>query len=244
MCMLFAFSASSNFKINAWLKNFFGFSTFHPHGWGMAAYDKDKNLRLIKDKTTANKSGYLKEILNKRIVTKIALAHIRYATAGEVSYNNAHPFRCKINNEEWVFAHNGSVNNEVPNLYISPEGETDSERVFCYLQQRLLETGAIKLEQKIEVIEECIKKFSKGSKLNLIISDGTYLYAHCNLKKSLFVYKDEEFIFFSTRPLADVVEKDKWEPVGINKLVVYKENKIVFEGKEHGNEYFNNKYKR
>lgn len=241
MCMLYAFSADKKYRLNKSLRKFYSNSTFHPHGWGLAAYDDNNKARIAKDKGTARKSSKLRVILFKQIATKLAIAHIRYATMGNETYNNAHPFTCTLNDEDWVFAHNGSVSNIPSNLYIKTQGETDSEKVFCYMQQELIAHRAVELNEKIKVIEHCIEKFSKNSKLNLAISDGTYLYIHCNFKNSLYSYQADDFVCFCTKPLSN---GPAWQQIELNKLMVYKDGKKVYEGKKHANEYFKKKSKQ
>lgn len=241
MCMIYAFSGKSNYVLNSNLKKFFSFSSFHPHGWGLAAYNDKKELRIIKDKGAANKSDKLRKILNKSIATKLAVAHIRYATEGKISYENAHPFSCDILGEQWVFAHNGSIEDTNVDLYIRPVGETDSEKVFCYIQQKLIESVALGLGQKIKIIDDCIKKFSKGSKLNLVITDGTHLFTHCNYKNSLYIHQTEKFVCFATKPLISNSGEVIWTQVELNKLMVFKDGNKLYESEGHENEFFKSK---
>lgn len=237
MCMLYAFSANRKFNINKHLKSFFSYSTFHPHGWGIAAYKADNDLRLAKDKGAAYRSKQVKELLKKDIPTKLCLAHIRYATIGEITYSNAHPFTADIMGEKWAFAHNGSVSNHEFDIYINPNGETDSERVFCYIQDKLIQARAVNLEEKISVLEDCIEKLSKDSKLNLVISDGTYLYIHCNYKNSLYSYMSDNYVTVCTKALKGS-NIALWEPVELNRLIVFENEKKIYEGRNHNNEFF------
>lgn len=238
MCMLYAFSADMNFEINGSLRNFFNYSYRHPHGWGLAVYDKYKIVRMIKGKESAYKSKELMDVLNKRISGKLAIAHIRYATTGNISYINAHPFTDEINGEYWTFAHNGRIENfDFKKLYIKPIGQTDSEKAFRYIQQKLIENNATSLELKIKVIEEAIAELAQNAKLNLVISDGTYLYVHCNLKNSLYRYQDDNLACFATKPV--LKDSSKWEPVELNKLLVYLDGSKIYEGRNHGHGYIN-----
>lgn len=238
MCMLYAFSADMNFEINGSLRNFFNYSYKHPHGWGLAVYNKDKIVRMIKGKESAYKSKELSGVLNKRISGKLAIAHIRYATTGNISYTNAHPFTEEINGEYWTFAHNGRIESfNFKELYIKPIGQTDSEKAFRYIQQKLIENNATNLDLKIQVIEEAVVDLAQNSKLNLVISDGTYLYVHCNLKNSLYKYKDDDLVCFATKPV--IKDSSKWEPVQLNRLFVYLDGTKVYEGRDHGHEYIN-----
>jgi predicted glutamine amidotransferase len=81
------------------------------------------------------------------------LAHIRYATAGEVNLANVHPFSREMWGIQWCFCHNGQVplfdgsaHNgtdhrlgeviDTDPIYF-PVGDTDSEAVFCALLNAL-----------------------------------------------------------------------------------------------------------
>lgn len=74
----------------------------------------------------------------------MVIAHIRRATAGERSYRNTQPFARELAGRMHLFAHNGWL----PDIDRLPEfrssrfhavGETDSERAFCILLDRLAE---------------------------------------------------------------------------------------------------------
>ena len=94
-----------------------GNTDIHSHGWGMAYYienvnDKASRLQTIRDVSPAATSLKAKEIVNMcqdKLLTRDMIAHIRYATVGEVSVENVHPFQRKLFGVEFVFAHNGDV---------------------------------------------------------------------------------------------------------------------------------------
>lgn len=182
-------------------------------------------------------------ITNKRLPGRLVIGHIRYATVGKVNYYNTHPFIREINNEEWVFAHNGTV--EAPQfgeLLIASEGQSDSENIFCYIQQELIEKGkTLSLADKIVILEEAIMVLSKYGKLNLLFSDGTYLFVHTNYRESLYRYKSKGIACFSTIPLNRSIEIRRWEPVELNRLLIYKDGEKIYQGLKHNNLFRYNK---
>lgn len=240
MCMLYAFTGKRYYELNRSLEQFYGFSTKHPHGWGLASYGEDK-LTIIKEVEPAYKSEVVGDIVSESIPGKLTIAHIRYKTLGGVNINNTHPFKKDINGEEWIFAHNGSVvAPELYDLFIENEviGDTDSERVFCYIAQKLQRDKNTSLEYKIKAIEKCIKELARYGKLNLIISDGTYLFVHSNYKNSLYFYSGDDYTCITTKPLTKIIRKDKWKHVKLNSLIVYKDGKEIYKGMNHGYQYF------
>eukprot|EP00547_Thalassionema_nitzschioides_P002846 CAMPEP_0194223910 /NCGR_PEP_ID=MMETSP0156-20130528/36211_1 /TAXON_ID=33649 /ORGANISM="Thalassionema nitzschioides, Strain L26-B" /LENGTH=221 /DNA_ID=CAMNT_0038955231 /DNA_START=313 /DNA_END=975 /DNA_ORIENTATION=+ len=79
------------------------------------------------------------------------IAHVRYATQGEVSLKNVHPFSREMWGIQWVFCHNGEVpkfskqrnqytmlgKTTYDNISYRPVGDTDSEAVFCAILNAL-----------------------------------------------------------------------------------------------------------
>lgn len=150
-----------------------GNSDVHSHGWGVAYYNycnekKKQILKTIRDASPAATSIKAQNLImneshEKMLDTQTLLAHIRYATVGEVSINNVHPFHRELFGVEFVFAHNGDVpmfkggrqransnssmrsdssseceekvenENNVHNETFQPEGDTDSEQIFCHI---------------------------------------------------------------------------------------------------------------
>ena len=92
MCELFGISARDDFYANDYLKAFYAHSDFHPHGWGLACVSRNSAL-VEKESVKASTSNYLRERLSQPITEKLLLAHIRYATIGNVEYKNCHARR-------------------------------------------------------------------------------------------------------------------------------------------------------
>ncbi|MBQ5544542.1 MAG: glutamine amidotransferase, partial [Clostridia bacterium] len=74
---------------------------------------------------------------------------------------------------------------------------------------------------------------SYRNKLNLLIYDGSVLYAHVNMLDTLFVRQEDGGVMISTTPL----EASGWEPLPLNSLLVYDNGALVYQGENHRNEY-------
>ena len=81
-----------------------------------------------------------------------------------------------------------------------------------------------------------IAALAKGSKLNLLVHDGEFLYAHTNFRDSLHYLEEDGAVTFSTCPLSD----GDWKPVPFTRLVAVKDGEFVREGTPHRNEYIYN----
>lgn len=243
MCEIFGFSADKEEYVNEDLKIFYGHSNMHPHGWGLA-HISDGQLYIEKESIQASKSNYLKERLAVPLVSNMVLAHIRYATIGNIDRNNCHPYTKRDNfSRRWTLIHNGTIfDYPLLNRYLKKQqGETDSERILLYIvdeinkKQRLLGRES-DFKERFNVLDELVAKLSKGNKLNLIIYDGEYMYIHTNYKNSLYYLERENSITVSTQPLTN----DSWENVEFTTLTAIKDGRFVAQGTNHGNEYVDN----
>lgn len=135
MCEIFAALFNKEKCVNNYLKLFYAHSNNHPHGWGLA-YTDGQNISIEKEPMQASKSCYLKERLSQPIISKTILAHIRYATIGNVEYRNCHPYskRDKFS-RRWTLIHNGTIFDYPPlNKFLRIQrGDTDSERILLYI---------------------------------------------------------------------------------------------------------------
>lgn len=240
MCELFGVSSRDDFYANDYLKTFYAHSDFHPHGWGLACVSRNSAL-VEKESVKASTSNYLRERLSQPITEKLLLAHIRYATIGNVEYKNCHPFTGRDSTgRRWTLIHNGTIF-DYPALYPylkTQKGDTDSERVFLYLMDKLNEAmrqnGArLHFEERFKLLDEIICDMAKGNKLNLIFTDGKYLYAHTNCKGTMRYLEKDGAALVSTLPLSD----ENWQPVPFGQLLVFSKGKLIKTGAEHHHEY-------
>lgn len=69
-----------------------GKTDVHADGWGLAYYQGRSGLRQFHDVEAASTSPLAAFLNQQPIRTANMLAHIRYATSGEVDLSNVHPF--------------------------------------------------------------------------------------------------------------------------------------------------------
>ena len=229
MCELFGLSALNKYEANEYLKTFYSHSTNHPHGWGLACIGR--NGALIEKES----------ILSQPVESRIMLAHIRYATIGNVEYKNCHPFTGKDNTgRRWTLIHNGTIfDYPLLNPYIQKQmGDTDSERVFLYLLDKLNAAQEKKgerlmFEERFELFDHIICDMARGNKLNLLFSDGKYLYAHTNCKGTLYYLTKSNLTLLSTVPLSE----EAWQPLPFTRLTAFYNGKLLKTGTNHEHEY-------
>ncbi len=108
----------------------------------------------------------------------LIIAHLRKASPGiGVTIWNTQPFE----RNGWIFVHNGTIQNprQIPLSNLSPRGDSDSERLFLFLLEKLETSGAA---LTIELLEEAlveIENLCAYSALNFILSDGRTTVASC-----------------------------------------------------------------
>lgn len=244
MCEIFAMSSAGRRCVGEKLKEFYSHSPQHPNGWGLAL-SSGGATNWEKEPVCADQSEYLKQRLSEPIVCDTALAHIRYATVGNVEWRNCHPFVSQdISGRQWILIHNGTIfDYPACDGYTKVQlGETDSERILLYLMDLVAKEterlGRVLLaEERFSLLEDMVVSMSVGNKLNLIIYDGELLYAHVNLKGSLYRCQEKGVCLLSTRPLS----VGYWEEAPFRKLFAYKSGELVFEGNKITGEYIEDK---
>ena len=243
MCEIFGVSALNDTVLNDYLRTFFSHSDYHPHGWGLACISRDSAL-IEKESLKASDSHYLRERLSQPVSEKLMLSHIRYATIGNVEYKNCHPFTGRdCEGRRWTLIHNGTIFDFSPlNPYIRKQrGDTDSERVFLYLLDRLNEAqrrrGArLPFEERFALFDSIICDMAAGNKLNLLFSDGKYLYAHTNCEGTLHILSKRGCTLLATKPLS----REAWKPAPFGRLLAFRGGKLVKTGTPHGHAYIEN----
>lgn len=159
----------------------------HKDGWGIA-FNEGADFRILKEAAPASDSACLRFIGTHDFESQIVISHIRRATASGVpSYANTHPFARELYGVTHVFAHNGEVPGIFEDHRFDPahyyaQGDTDSERSFCSLMDRLrvglAPDGVMDFPRKLPIIERWSEEASGLGPFNFLLSDGRYLYAH------------------------------------------------------------------
>lgn len=246
MCELFGVNAKYPLEYNECLREFYSHSPRHPHGWGLATFD-EQGVQIEKEPMQASKSHYLEERLTATVSGKNVLAHIRYATIGNLEYNNCHPFTGRdLSGRQWTMVHNGTIFDFEPlKAYTQKQqGSTDSERIFLYLlskmNQALLQkkdsSAGLTYEERFKILDRLVCEMAPHNKLNLLIYDGEYFYVHTNCEHTLYVAKGEGVAKFATVPFGT----EEWSPVPMTRLLAYKEGELETVGRVHEKRFVDN----
>lgn len=187
MCQLLAMNCNVPTDI---VFSFTGFATrsggadAHNDGWGIAFFEGN-GVRHFVDYQAAIESPIAELIRRVPIKSKNVIAHIRKATQGRVALENCHPFVRELWGRNFVFAHNGDLKNFNPELNGAhlPVGNTDSEKAFCYLLQQLRSRfgdTVPSLSALTQFVREVCKEIATYGTFNMMLSDGSALFAHCS----------------------------------------------------------------
>ena len=248
MCELFGLSSRDKIGVNEYLRAFFRHSEQHPHGWGLAQFFGNA-VQLEKEPVAAVESQYLTTRLSFPIQARSLIAHIRLASVGRLRYENCHPFVLRdIDGRAWTFAHNGTIFSpkrasgaSIDDYKDTQLGGTDSERVLLYLIDRINERRMklgrhLEAEDRFTLLDEVIAELSHDNKLNLLIWDGEYLYAHTNYADTLFTKKIPETgsLLIATKP----IDSGAWEHVPFLQLQVYKDGETIWQGHHKSEQFF------
>jgi glutamine amidotransferase len=202
----------------------------HSHGWGATIYE-GRGLRCFHDTLPACQSPIAELIQNYPIRTYNMLAHIRYATQGEVSLENVHPFTRELWGINWSFAHNGDMplfantdqdiflgKTTSDTVHFNAVGDTDSEAAFCAILNALkaefpegLPTLSVLHEFLNHICDEIIAGRSEDTIFNFLLGCGQYTlfaYSWPGARSGSTVWNGLHYIVreppFSTARLLDV----------------------------------------
>ncbi|TDQ57966.1 glutamine amidotransferase [Mesocricetibacter intestinalis] len=160
-----------------------GLTDSHSDGFGIAFFE-GKGVRVFRDDKPGASSPIADCVKQYHIKSLNVIAHIRKATQGEVNIENTHPFIREIWGENWVFAHNGNLNNlpDMSDSFCQPIGSTDSEAAFCYIAEQLKNRFRKKPteEEIFDAVQQVTQELAKLGTFNFILSNGEWMIAHCS----------------------------------------------------------------
>ena len=170
-----------------------GSSHINRSGWGVAYYEDNDVLR-IREASPAATSPWIDFLETNGLTSRCTICHVRYASVGEQSIVNTHPFVRELGGRMHVFAHNGSLLDFETSLpfesdMFRPVGQTDSEHAFCVLMQRLAPLWAAasgstpSLEARVEIVVETARQFRSLGTANFLYADGEVLFAHAHRRR-------------------------------------------------------------
>lgn len=207
MCELLGLCFNEPVRCSLSFRGFRARGARNPDGWGVARFEGPA-CQVFKEPVDAPGSALAGCLRDYPAFTGcIFVAHVRWASHGEVALRNTHPFSRVFRSREVVFAHNGTVTEAVAAepLRFHRVGETDSELLFCALLTRLAE-GRIHFDEYAE-IETVLREFNEFGHMNLLVSEGEHLYAYRSRRGPTGLFMASRATPFSTVRLRD----EDWE---------------------------------
>lgn len=247
MCQLFGLSSAR--PVSPWfsLQGFFqrgGGTGEHADGWGVAYYDKGQS-RLCVQESPAYTCTEARAMLEQPFKTTTVIAHVRKATFGAIARNNTHPFMRRLWGRDWIFAHNGDLHDYRPDhRRFIPDGDTDSERAFCYLLDSMSDCFGDTLPDRdglLDFLKDRSERVAQYGVFNYLLSDGDILVAYCSTELywtrrrppfsevelldggyriNLAEYNDaaDAIVVIATKPLT---KGEAWHPMGRHEMRIF-----------------------
>jgi glutamine amidotransferase len=161
-----------------------GLTDHHRDGFGIAFFE-GRGCRVFLDSKATVESPVADLVRQYPIHSKNVISHIRKATQGSIALENCHPFQRELWGRYWIFAHNGNLENFQPEglEFFRPAGQTDSERAFCYLLDRLRRAfpqGCPGPEELFRFLQPLAAAIARHGLFNFLLSNGEFLIAHCS----------------------------------------------------------------
>jgi len=156
----------------------------HKDGWGIAFYE-GRGLRLFQDPVASCESEVAMMVQRYLSKSEVVIGHIRHANVGKVSLVNTHPFVRELWGQHWCFAHNGQLADfEPPKGIYRPVGDTDSERAFCDLLNRIRLDFPDRCppDNLLPVLLGACVEYRRKGVFNCLLSNGEWLFSFCSTK--------------------------------------------------------------
>jgi len=252
MCELLGLSFNQPARCSLSFRGFRERGLHNPDGWGVARFDGPV-CQVFKEPVTAVASGLATFVRDyEPFQSRVFIAHVRWASRGEVALQNTHPFVRTFRGREVALAHNGTLRGlPAGSLRFHPVGRTDSELVFCRLLTRLSEEriGFAHFAR----IEAVLRELNRYGTLNLVFSEGEHLFVYrdaggynglCMTRRSApfgeVRLRDDDWRIdlgeekrpdqrghvVATRPLTD----ERWESLVPGALVALAAGEVVYRG--------------
>lgn len=221
MCELFAMSSSQAQCLGYSLHEFAehsGLRYLNKDGWGLALYNR-REAFVLKEPAPAAESPLARLVQEMRVPTRYAMAHIRWASTGEPSLENTHPFCRVVGGQSVYFAHNGSLDAFVAqddcNIAEEMLGGTDSEHVFLSLLRRISQNGRLTpIDRRIEIIARFAAELRTFGVANFLYSDGDVLVGHAHRRRVVGTTTDAAGLWLWQANEAEI--PFQWQVAGAN----------------------------
>lgn len=186
MCQLLGMNCNTPTDITFSFEGFrrrAGLTDHHTDGFGIAFFE-GKGVRIFRDNRPGASSPMADLVSEFKIKSFNVISHIRKVTRGDINLENTHPFIRELWGENWVFAHNGTVEGVgvCEECHYQPIGSTDSEAAFCFIVSQLRERFNKKPSEKeiFDAVVDITSEIAKKGVFNFIMSNGHWMIARCS----------------------------------------------------------------
>lgn len=208
------------------------------HGWGIGWY-KGGMPNVEKGKRTAL-APTTNQPVSHTVASTVIISHIRFATTGSISEENAHPFQFK----SWLFAHSGTVSKEKLFPLLKPpynqefqSEPVDSEVYFRFVLQSMKEQGEkpglqlalCQLDSKQEGTfllsdGETLYGFSKGIPLYWLLWRGAQAFAGQSTTTGSLYQSSQMATTSGFFISSDRLTQDNWKVMDSGELIIVRKN--------------------
>ncbi len=203
----------------------------HPDGWGIAYIDNGVIKKYKKEVPAWEDKAFEKY---RSINSRIILLHARRSSATKRLYENTQPFYRKMSGAEYVFCHNGTINEELDyDAEFYPLGDTDSEMFFYYVLTALTHRGEDSLAESLAAISEYT-----AANIILMSKDtacAAVQYSHRPKYYTMKLYYDNRCVIISSERLPGF-HSIEWQPLANMTLVKIDLQTLDYELEHYGND--------
>ncbi len=186
-------------------------TSLHKDGWGVAYVDENNNWQRIRSTKPVYNDPLADEL--RKLKTSLFIFHSRRAMGSCVKERNTHPFMAKDHGTQYVFCHNGYVDDDIPHCTrFTPEGECDSEFLFYSILTDLHDHGNV-----LGALERNFRRYHKPLGVNIVLStkDKSYVAVRRNtmpIYLTMQIAKMDDHIIISSERLV-TLEYEDWKPL-------------------------------
>ena len=209
----------------------------HRDGWGIA-YMHDGDAFVVREPDAAHDSACLGFLRARDRATTQLIAHIRRATHGARLLRNTQPFQRELGGHVHLFAHNGMLAGaeRLRARWNVPIGDTDSERAFCALLDRvrpLWDRGIPELDERLDEIEAIAAELRMMGPANFLYSDGDALFVHAHRRRTDGGTIEPPGLHLLQRSASEVLvasvplTAEAWMPLVEGELVAIRDGRVL-----------------
>jgi len=207
-----------------------------PYGRGFCWYNNEElSITVVKEAKFTSDSTFAVMQDFSKFHSSIFIGHIRGA-AKRLVQKDTQPFSQTYAGRDWVFVHSGDLRSGyeqyIPidkNSSFEPLGSTDSERMFCFILDKIKQIGARSLaDVDRPTLYSWLTEINKLGTANIMLSDGTdmVVYHDANSFNPLYwlrSYPPHKVVHFE----ADSYTIDITSPFDIHHTFVLVSNDII-----------------